>query len=1061
MLCARGWVLADDPIERVAVIADGETLGEASLGVPRRDVAHEHPEYGRSDCGFSFAVHAPGRAWAGRTLRIQAFAGGQAVFEAARRIEARPLVYEYEGEGAGARAGRPVVAIAAHIQILPAVQGNRVAVVQLAEWLRMAGYRVFLVNQVPRPLGLEPILPDLKQLFDRVYLVDYPEVRPAERRQPICEGDYYSQATADCLRGIHERHGLSAIVAVYIHMASCMADLPDSILKLAMTIDVHSRFHEDVASRGVAIESFRRFTPEQERDLLRFAHIVIAIQDHERRMLEALVPDRTIVTVGLAADSFGSPSPLGAREPIVLFSGSGNPLNVRGLRMFLADCWGEIRRRAPRARLRIAGGAGEAIRGDRADWAAAGVEILGVVEDLRPLFDEAALAINCAELGTGLKIKTIEALARGKALLSTPAGVEGVDPYDETPYAVARDAAEFAAKAAELLLSPQRRLALERSARRYREKYLSFGFVYRELAEAMRVASEPAGHTGTVAWFAPEKGFGFVRSDRDGELAMVHSSGIAIPRCALLEPGTRVEFARRETSLGLEACDVRRRGALNVAFWGINSSVMFSGGRYHAWLMAEAAADAGHLTTFITNRKPVFYNDFASPLFPHHGELDLLIRDIGGEGPLDFGGVDCDALVVVPHSAPDMGFYENALAFAAERGARIVLLNFESPNWFNALSPSKRDPRLWDGWKLISRHAALVLSSAAEGTAFAREFYSGAHPDCRFAHCWAPINTRAADAAGDWPPEKRILIMTRFAFSEHKGAALAPELICETMRGHTLAVVAGSEAPDREFARPLERACARHGVALEWLPTLSEEAKWREIKRSCLVLFPSFFEGFGLPPVEAQYAGRPCVAFDLPVLREINGDVPYYAPPGDVEAFRKRIAEALVQGARGASAFRGAGGAFSFENYVERVDEILHRAALEGPPCAYRGARPAAGDSRPPGRRERRLPAKAYFGRCAYSLKTRRLSGRGWVLGRELERVEVLLEGGGSAGFARLGMRRADVLRKYPRYKDANAGFEFSLELPEPPGPSRLATVRAVARTGEIFEMAKPIALEL
>jgi glycosyltransferase involved in cell wall biosynthesis len=45
------------------------------------------------------------------------------------------------------------------------------------------------------------------------------------------------------------------------------------------------------------------------------------------------------------------------------------------------------------------------------------------------------------------------------------------------------------------------------------------------------------------------------------------------------------------------------------------------------------------------------------------------------------------------------------------------------------------------------------------------------------------------------------------------------------------------------------------------------------------VLFPSLYEGFGLPAVEAQWAGTPLVCSDLPVLREIAGEAALFAPP--------------------------------------------------------------------------------------------------------------------------------------------------------------------------------------
>jgi len=61
------------------------------------------------------------------------------------------------------------------------------------------------------------------------------------------------------------------------------------------------------------------------------------------------------------------------------------------------------------------------------------------------------------------------------------------------------------------------------------------------------------------------------------------------------------------------------------------------------------------------------------------------------------------------------------------------------------------------------------------------------------------------------------------------------------------------------------------------------------------LLYPSMYEGFGLPPLEAFAAGTPVVASDLPVIREVVGKAPAtLVPAGDVDA----LAAALLSHAR-------------------------------------------------------------------------------------------------------------------------------------------------------------------
>ena len=63
---------------------------------------------------------------------------------------------------------------------------------------------------------------------------------------------------------------------------------------------------------------------------------------------------------------------------------------------------------------------------------------------------------------------------------------------------------------------------------------------------------------------------------------------------------------------------------------------------------------------------------------------------------------------------------------------------------------------------------------------------------------------------------------------------------------------------------------------------LDDGAKAALIARARALLFPTFDEGFGLPPLEALALGTPAVCSDLDVFRETMGDAPVYADPSDM-----------------------------------------------------------------------------------------------------------------------------------------------------------------------------------
>ena len=91
------------------------------------------------------------------------------------------------------------------------------------------------------------------------------------------------------------------------------------------------------------------------------------------------------------------------------------------------------------------------------------------------------------------------------------------------------------------------------------------------------------------------------------------------------------------------------------------------------------------------------------------------------------------------------------------------------------------------------------------------------------------------------------------------------------------------------------------GMKIDLFESLSEQDKVIEIKKSSLIIFPSYFEGFGYPPVEAMYYKTPCVAFDLPVLREFTNNFTYWVPVGNWKAFIDAMVDALDNGIRSSS----------------------------------------------------------------------------------------------------------------------------------------------------------------
>jgi len=99
-----------------------------------------------------------------------------------------------------------------------------------------------------------------------------------------------------------------------------------------------------------------------------------------------------------------------------------------------------------------------------------------------------------------------------------------------------------------------------------------------------------------------------------------------------------------------------------------------------------------------------------------------------------------------------------------------------------------------------------------------------------------------------------------------------------------------------------------------------------------LVLYPTIYEGFGLPLTEAFARGVPAVASDIPVLREIGEGAVRFAIPTDIAAWRDAVAE-LSSSPEARERMREAGlaraGELNYERTAEAVRGFIREAAGE------------------------------------------------------------------------------------------------------------------------------------
>ncbi|HYQ79505.1 MAG TPA: glycosyltransferase family 4 protein [Solirubrobacterales bacterium] len=201
------------------------------------------------------------------------------------------------------------------------------------------------------------------------------------------------------------------------------------------------------------------------------------VQVFSRRDAEAIAALAPDVAGRVRVDPFGLVLPPAAdparEEPgTILFVGAfHHPPNRDAATWLAREILPAVLERAPEARLRIVGSAPTpevlALAGPR-------VEVVADAPSVQPHTEAAAVVMAPVRAGGGMRMKVLQAMAAGKAVVTTPRGTEGYTGFGaEPPLAVGESGEEIAAATAALLRDDAARRALGGRAREFAERHHS------------------------------------------------------------------------------------------------------------------------------------------------------------------------------------------------------------------------------------------------------------------------------------------------------------------------------------------------------------------------------------------------------------------------------------------------------------------------------------------------------------------------------------------------------------------------------------------------------------
>lgn len=198
------------------------------------------------------------------------------------------------------------------------------------------------------------------------------------------------------------------------------------------------------------------------------ADATLAVSQLDAKAIARLAPGVVPLVVPNGVDTQGYrtdlPDSLPLLHPNLVFTGKMDfRPNIDAMRWFCAEVWSEVKARVPGVHLYIVGKQPHAdIQRLAQD---SDITVTGYVPDILPYFGGADVYIVPLRVGGGTRLKVLESMATGLAMVSTRLGAEGIDLTDGEHVMLADTPSDFADATVQLLQHPEQRKTLGARAR--------------------------------------------------------------------------------------------------------------------------------------------------------------------------------------------------------------------------------------------------------------------------------------------------------------------------------------------------------------------------------------------------------------------------------------------------------------------------------------------------------------------------------------------------------------------------------------------------------------------
>ena len=338
----------------------------------------------------------------------------------------------------------------------------------------------------------------LHEVFREVYVVDKDERASHDRRLPEQVRQHQSRALRALAGKLARRWTPDLLQVEYTHLAAvrdAVPGVPAILVEHDLTFSLYRQLAEKKGATQAAQLEYQRWRDFETHWLRTYDGVwTVSGDDRQSAIQEGgrAASHTFVVANGVDIQRF-VPCEEATPAPEIFYVGSFRHLpNVLGFQKLREEVMPRVWRGFPDARLRVVAGPQQELfwnrfaPRDQARQFDPRIEIHGFVEDLRPLYARAAVVVVPLEVSAGTNIKVLEAMACGKAVVTTPIGCAGLDLKDRVDAWIDVDWAAFAESIAELLSNRAVRRRTGARARRTVEERFSWTVIADQAYESYR-----------------------------------------------------------------------------------------------------------------------------------------------------------------------------------------------------------------------------------------------------------------------------------------------------------------------------------------------------------------------------------------------------------------------------------------------------------------------------------------------------------------------------------------------------------------------------------------------